>query len=68
MTSNELKTLAKEIVAEQMRYDFVGVEEASKILGISTSTLYKKVKQIPHGRFEGEKLRFCKADLVKLLG
>lgn len=67
MTEREIKLLAKEIVAEQMRYEVVGADEAARILGIATSTLYNKMKEIPHGRFGKGEIRFRKADLFKLV-
>lgn len=66
MTSKELKLLAKEIVAEQMRYEFIGIEEAAEFLGIKPATLQKRLKEIPHGKYGNGKPRFRKVDLIKL--
>lgn len=66
MTERELKTLAKEIVIEQMRYEVIGADEAAKILGIAKKTLYRKLETIPHTKY-GKALRFFKGDLIKML-
>lgn len=66
MTSRELKLLAKEIVAEQMRYEVVGVDEAAKILGVAPKTVRNNLADIPHGKYNG-RLRFSKADLYSLI-
>lgn len=66
MTSKELKLLAKEIVAEQMRYEFIGLAEAADFLGIKPRTLQNRLKEIPHGKFGNGKPRFRKVDLIKL--
>lgn len=66
MTSKELKLLAKEIVAEQMRYDFIGIEEAAEFLGLKPATVQKKLKDIPHGKYCNGKPRFRKIDLIKM--
>lgn len=63
MTQREIKLLAKEIVAEQMRYEFVGIDEAAAILGMKASTLYHKLDDVPHYKYGGH-LRFSKGDLV----
>lgn len=66
-SQRELRLLAIEIVKEYMRYEVVGIKETSQILGIAESTIYNKIDRIPHGRFEGGRLRFFKADLIKLI-
>ena len=66
MNQNEIKELAREIVKEQMRYEIVGVKEAAEILGVSTSTVYSRISEIPHSKF-GKRLRFSKGDLLKLI-
>lgn len=66
MTQSEIKELAREIVKEQMRYEVVGIEEAAQILGVSTSTIYSRISEIPHSKF-GKRLRFSKGELIKLI-
>lgn len=66
MTSKELKLLAKEIVAEQMRYEFIGIDEAAEFLGIKPKTLRNRLHDVPHGKFGNGKPRFRKTDLAKL--
>lgn len=66
MTTKEIKLLAKEIVEEQMRYDFLGLEEAAEFLGVRPKTLRNKLKDVPHGKFGNGKPRFRKTDLVEL--
>lgn len=66
MTSKELKLLAKEIVAEQMRYELISLEEAAEYLGIKPKTLRNRLKEVPHGKFGNGKPRFRKVDLIKL--
>lgn len=65
-SSREIKDLAREIVAEQMRYEVIGADEAAKILGITKRTLYNNIEDIPHGKVFG-KLRFFRADLIKMI-
>lgn len=66
MTEREIKTLAKEIACELMRYEVIGVNEAARMLGITTKTLYNKVEEIPHCKY-GKKLRFFKGDIIRIL-
>lgn len=66
MTSKELKLLAKEIVAEQMRYELISLEEAAEYLGIKPKTLQNRLKEVPHGKIGNGKPRFRKVDLIKL--
>lgn len=67
MTSKEIKLLAREIVAEHMRYQFIGIEEAAEYLGIKPKTLQNRLSGIPHGKYGNGKPRFRKIDLIKLL-
>lgn len=66
MTSKELKILAKEIVAEQMKYELIGLDEAAEYLGIKPKTLRNKLNEVPHGKYGNGKPRFRKVDLIKL--
>lgn len=66
MTSKELKLLAKEIVAEQQRYEFIGLNEAAEFLGVKPRTLQNRLSEIPHGKFGNGKPRFRKTDLITL--
>lgn len=66
MTQREIKLLAKEIVAEQMRYEVIGIDEAAKILGVKPQTVRNKLSEIPHCKF-GKATRFFKGDLIKMI-
>lgn len=66
MTQREIKLLAKEIVAEQMRYEVIGIDEVACMLGVSPSYIYHNIEQIPHEKPFG-KLRFFRSDIVKLI-
>lgn len=66
MTSREIKELAKNIVAEQMRYETISVEEVSKILGRSAYYIMQHLEEIPHGVY-GKRPVFFKGDIVQMV-
>lgn len=46
--------------------EWIGVEEASKILGCSTGTIYNNISNIPHTK-NGRLIRFKKSELIKYM-